>query len=199
MEKGYLNKNIVFIGEFKPSKFDKLYFIKNELLSEDDFLEGSIFLPDISIIETKNYNIEVNQNRFTINFKTIEFELNFEKLTHILRDSIIRVFGFNFKRVLFLEDATETKKFFYIENNNINKFFDSDDTAYGYYVSRSIDESRLKLDIKPVMLHKVDENLLVNALDFSFNFHFENIDFRNKLSMYSYFENLSLEIINSYE
>lgn len=199
MEKGYLNKNIVFIGEFKPSKFEKLYFIKNELLSEDDFLEGSIFLPDISIIETKNYNIEVNQNRFTINFKTIDFELNFEKLIHILRDSIIRVFGFNFKRVLFLEDVTETKKFFYIENNNINKFFDSDDTAYGYYVSRDIDESRLKLDIKPVMLHKVDENLLVNALDFSFNFHFENIDFKNKLSMYSYFENLSLEIINSYE
>ena len=97
MEKGYLNKNIVLIGEFKPSKFDKFYFIKNQLLNEDDFLEGSVFLPDIAVIDTGNYLIEVNHNRFSINFKIVDSKIDFEKLILVLRDSNVRAFGFNFK------------------------------------------------------------------------------------------------------
>lgn len=199
MEKGYLNKNIVFIGEFKPSKFDKFYFIKNQLLNEDDFLEGSVFLPDIAVIDTGNYLIEVNHNRFSINFKIVDSKIDFEKLILVLRDSNVRAFGFNFKRALFLNNVSDTKRFFYFEKNILNSHFDTENSAYGYYVSRDFEGSRLKLDMKPVQLQKVDENLLVNALDFSFNFHFESANFEEKLSNFNSFEELSLEIINSYE
>lgn len=199
MEKGYLNKNIVFIGDFKPSKFDKFYFIKNQLLNEDDFLEGSVFLPDIAVIDTGNYLIEVNHNRFSINFKIVDSKIDFEKLILVLKDSNVRAFGFNFKRALFLNNVSDTKRFFYFEKNILNSHFDTENSAYGYYVSRDFEGSRLKLDMKPVQLQKVDENLLVDALDFSFNFHFESANFEEKLSDFNSFEELSLEIINSYE
>ena len=60
MELRYINKNIVLIGEFRPATFDKLAFIKSGLLSEDDFLGGSMFLPDLTIIDTPNLVIEIN-------------------------------------------------------------------------------------------------------------------------------------------
>ncbi|MGE0932489.1 hypothetical protein [Peijinzhouia sedimentorum] len=199
MEKSYINKNLVFIGEFKPSNFDKFTFIKEGFLVEEDFLDGSIFLPDLTIIDTKNLVIEINQNRLSINFKIVDFEINIGKLISLLSTSKIKAFGFNFKRALFINDSNESKKYFYFENNVLNKFFNSNDTAYGYYVSRNIMDARLKLDIKPVQLQKINEDVYFNALDFSFNFHFEDDNFVEKLESYRLYEQMTLDIINNYE
>lgn len=199
MTKGYLNRNIVFIGEFKPAIFDRLYFTKGNFLSENDFLEGSIFLPDLTIIDTKNFVIEINQNRFSINFKEVNFKIEASLLIKLLRDSKIKAFGFNFKRALFIENISDSKKYFFFENNVLNNFFNSKETAYGYYISRPFEGSRLKLDIKPVKLQKVDENIVLNALDFNFNFHFEATNYEEELEKYAIYENLTLQVLNDYE
>jgi hypothetical protein len=201
MESQILNKNIVFIGEFKPSLFDKLYFIKKQIISEDEFLPTSLFLPDLTIIETKNYLLDINSNRFTISYKNLEDKnlpnpLNIEKA---LEESKVNAFGFNFKIDIFIDDKNETKKYFYFEDNRLNKFFDSENSAYGYYVSKDLENCRLRLDIKPVQLQKITENLLIDAIDFNFNFHFENSNYLKELTNFNHYQDLTLEIINHYE
>lgn len=198
MELGFINKNIVLIGDFKPVSFDKLSFIKSGFLAEEDFLDSSIFLPDLTIIDTPSFIIEINSDRFSLNFKLVDIKIDFEKFKSLLSNSKIIAFGFNFKRAVFLNQLSDTKKFFYFEKNVLNNFFDSDNTAYGYYISKDYEDSRLKLDIKPVQLQKVNENVVLNALDFSFNFHFNNSNFYEKFAAFETYENLTLEIISNY-
>jgi len=201
MESQILNKNVVFIGEFKPTLFDKLYFIKKGIISEEEFLPNSLFLPDLTIIETDNFVLEINPNRFTISYKIIENkELpNVSNIEKALVESKVNAFGFNFKIVIFIEDKSATKNYFYFEENKLNKFFNTENTAYGYYVSKDLENCRLKLDIKPVQLQKINENSLIDAIDFNFNFHFENSNYSEELKKFKSYEDLTLDIINAYE
>ena len=198
MESQILNKNIVFIGEFKPSIFDKLYFIKKRIIAEEEFLPNSLFLPDLTVIDTENYLLEITTNKFTISYKIIENQdlPNTIKIEKALEESKVNAFGFNFKIDIFIDDRSVTKKYFYFADNKLNQFFDSDNSAYGYYVSKDLEECRLKLDIKPVQLQKITENVLIDAIDFNFNFHFENSNYSEQLSKFKNYENLTLEIIN---
>ncbi|MDP3928535.1 MAG: hypothetical protein Q8R57_05895 [Bacteroidota bacterium] len=201
MESQILNKNIVVLGEFKPVQFDKLFFIKKNLFKEMDFLPTSIFLPELAIIETNRFLIEINQSKLTITYKLFnnDNESSYLNIEAILENSKVKAFGFNFKIDVFLNAKTESKKFFFFKENLLNNYFNSEDTAYGYFISKNLDTGRLNLDIKPVQLQKVGESKLVDALDFNFNFHFEHSEINSQIKRYAEFEEITKKIIKSYE
>ena len=198
MEKSIVEKNIVLLGEFKPSKFDKLFFIKNAIITEDEFSDDSIFLPDFSLISTNKLTLEINENRILIEFKNeIISKFNFEAIENI---SKIVSFGFNFKWLLFPDDlCKKSRNYFYLENSIINKYFYEDNSAFGYYASTNYENSRIKMDVKPIQIHSVNNSEIKNALDFNFNFHFENQELLDTIAHFDRYQSYTAEIINNYE
>lgn len=209
MDIAFIEKNIVILGNFKPSKYDKLFFIKNDLIKEVDFLENSLFMTEISIIETINFGINVTQQQIVISAKNPTIVNNIQSIASaIIKDdsNSINAIGYNFKWFIFVESELNelTKKLFYTTNNNvINKYFNTDDTVYGYYVSKDYDYSRLKLDIKPILVQKIDTSEKSKVLNFDFNFHIEstnysNGDLSNLVLDYAKFEEQTKIIITEY-
>ncbi|MDI9366219.1 MAG: hypothetical protein QM541_14780 [Flavobacterium sp.] len=175
-----IEKNIVILGIFKPNLFDKLFFIKNNLADESHFTDKSVFIPELSIIDTNEFIVNITQNRIVINTKNANINNNIQNIAAsiiINTDSIINAIGYNLKWVLFIEQNLNkfSKQLFFSDNNKtINNYFNSEDTEYGYYVSKDYEYSRLKLDIKPSIIQKIDTNEKIRVLTFDFNFHIEN-------------------------
>ncbi|GAA4137922.1 hypothetical protein GCM10022216_14480 [Sphingobacterium kyonggiense] len=200
MEKAILNNNIVILGNFKPATFDKLFMIKSGLVEDGEFLDESIFSPDYALIVTEKLLFEIEKNKVSLNFKDDKLIKEGEKITKIFKNSDIKAFGFNFKRALILDDFNQYKKFFYFENNVLNKHFDGNETTYGYYVSKDFEDYRLSLNIKPLKLQKIEEEEEeMDALDFNFNFHFSKGDLIKELSNALKYENITVGILNDYE
>jgi hypothetical protein len=204
-----IEKNIVILGAFKPTKFDKLFFIKNNLANGNDFTEKSIFISDFSLVDTNEFTVNITPNSIVINTKNENINNNIQKIASFIilnNDTNITAIGYNLKWSLFLQkDLNEiTKELFFANNNNtINKFFSTNNTAYGYYVSRDYEYSRLKLDIKPSLIQKIDTNEKIKVLIFDFNFHIENTFTNEQLNNivldYENFINLANTIISEYE
>jgi hypothetical protein len=210
MDTTFIEKNIVILGNFKPSRYDKLYFIKNDLIKEFDFLDNSMFMSEISIIETSNFVINVTQQQIVISAKNPSKETTIQNIASLIindENIYINAIGFNFKWFMFVDNYLNdfTKKLFYTPNNTvINKHFNTDDTLFGYYVSKNYEYSRLKLDIKPLLVHQVDTNVKRNVLNFDFNFHIErssysNVELSKLLLDYNRFENEAKLILAEHE
>ena len=105
-------------------------------------------------------------------------------------DLSVSAAGVNFHFYKFSKGDTQnlSKKYFYNENNLINKFFDGDDVNYGYYISKNFDDARLKLDIKPATVQNLESNVSEKLIQFQFNFH---VDFQtnSKDKLFSVIEN----------
>ncbi|QOW09922.1 hypothetical protein Q73A0000_05875 [Kaistella flava (ex Peng et al. 2021)] len=198
MEKVLIDKNIVVAGEFKPSAYDKLYFIKNEILEEEDFLEDSIFLPDNSIVSTENFNIDIKFNRIIISFKK---KLNSEelKLDSFLSHLSATLFGFNFKWLLIVDDFLEfSKANFFFEQNKLNHFFPESESSYGYSISSTFENSKVRLRINPIELVAKDGTNTKEALEFNFNYHFWD-NYKETIQQFEKFESHSNKILSAYE
>jgi len=206
MEKEFIQSNIVMLGDFNPANYDKLFFIKNDLISEEEFLESSIFTPKFSRINTKDLVIDIELNKVLIfNSTDVENEL-LKNIAEKIVDTPakVNVIGFNFKWFLLIDNIYNfTKKQFYLQDNNIlNKHFNSEDTAYGYYISDDFLNSHLKLEIKPSILQEVSTNKSQNILSFDFNFHIEKVQdntIENSLDNYTSYLNKAQQIILDYE
>ena len=147
-----VNKNIVLLGEFSPTIFDKHFFIKKGIFKEDEDFKNTVFVPELSIIETDDFFVEIRSNRFTVEIKNPNTQIF--NISEVINASKIYAVGFNFKWFVPINGLEDTKELFWFEHNKLNSFFDSDNSAYGYYVSKNFKRSRMKLDIKPIQAKK---------------------------------------------
>lgn len=182
MELSLTVKNIVIVGIFKPSKFDKYFFLKNNIFEEGEIAETSIFSSEFSIIETQDFNLTVLSNQLIFTEKEPQLkDLMSEIFSKIINSVDINAsgFGINLHWFLFSEDKTNelSKKYFYNETSTINDFFKGDNISYGCYLSKDFGNSRMKLDIKPVTVTKIGTELEQRVIVFNFNFH---TDLKNK-------------------
>lgn len=208
MEKKFIDSSIVLLGNFKPVIFDKLFFIKNELISEENFLESSIFTPNFSRIETADLILLIESNKIVLVSRSNNSELLKLISTKIINEqsSSLNIIGFNFKWFVFIDEIHEyTKsKFYSPTNNSLNNNFDGDKTAYGYYMSKDFKNSRMKLDIKPNILKQINSSKEQNILSFDFNFHIEGTNndvslFKESLGDYKSYVDKAEKIISEYE
>lgn len=94
---------------------------------------------------------------------------------------------------------------FYNSNNKmIEKHFNTEDSSYGFYVSRSYKESRLKLDVKPSIITNTESKSIKSVINFAFNFHHDlkSEDGKDKileyLKLYPDYQKQSQLMMNSY-
>jgi hypothetical protein len=206
MEKKFIESNIVLLGNFKPTVFDKLFFIKNNLILEEDFSESSVFTPNFSKIETSDLIIIIESNKIVLVSRTNKSDLLKSILLNIINESStsLNIIGFNFKWFILLDEIPKyTKsKFFSPTNESLNNHFNDDNTAYGYYISSDFKNSRMKLDIKPNIVKEINNHKEQNILSFDFNFHIEiedNSIFNESLNDYMSYVNKAEQIISEYE
>ncbi len=186
-------KNIVVIGDFIPQKFDKYFFLKNNIFEENEILETSIFLPEFCVLQTSFVTVQITSQQLIINDINTDKFYDMTSLTKKIieySDLSVSAAGVNFHFYKFSKGDTQnlSKKYFYNENNLINKFFDGDDVNYGYYISKNFDDARLKLDIKPATVQNLESNVSEKLIQFQFNFH---VDFQtnSKDKLFSVIEN----------
>jgi len=206
MKQEFLESNIVLLGKFSPSKYDKLFFIKNELIKEEKFSEKSIFTPEFSNIITDKLLINVRSNQLLIVNRLDGKIKKSNKIAKIIfeNNSEIDAVGFNFKYFIFSDNEIKehTKKVFYPINSEIlNKTFDTKDSAFGYYASKKFLNSRMKLDIKPVLVRNIKDDVSLKTLSFDFNFHIMNKEnyIQKSLNEYSVYCKEVNKIISNYE
>ena len=64
-----LEYTVIVADKFNPSIFDRYWLIKNEIVSEEDFLPGGMYAEGISQISTKDFDIIVLPDRLQFNPK----------------------------------------------------------------------------------------------------------------------------------
>ncbi len=198
METAFLNNNVIVIGSFKPSNFDKLAFVERDILSSKDFDDQSVFTPEFSQIVSDNLLIQITPEKANFTFKKEIFEVDIEKLSSLFEQSQISAFGINFQRAIIFDSEKKSKDFFYFDGNKLNSFFDPNKTEYGYSVTQDFGEYRLTINFKPLQLQKVEKNDVFKALDVSFNFHFNSSQLEDKLGNFNTYQSLTNDILNNF-
>jgi hypothetical protein len=205
-------KNIVLAGAFGLPIFDKYFFIKNNIIKEEEMLVGTIFdaIGAIQVV-CKKFNIVIASNQFIItgtnedDSDTINDVIS--KIVSASSGSIkINAMGMNFHWHLGDKNqALEKTSRDYFYNDKINlmaNFFKSSDSMFGFYASTNFKDARLKLDVKPAIVNKIQEGVKENYILFAFNFHFDvkdNTQALKNISEYSSYKEESRKIILTYK
>jgi len=208
MRKEFIESNIVIIGEFKPSVYDKYFFIKNKLIPEEKFNDETFYItPKFCRLDTEEISIDIDTERVAIINKLDSVKA--KDIAHKIiseSENKIKAVGLNFKWFIFIDKSIPeyTQEIFYSPNNKIiNNHFNTKDVAYGYYVSKEFNDSRMRLDVKPMRLKEVDSNIDESVMVYDFNFHIEeqnNFDIHAKaLENYLKYEKEVKNIISSYD
>lgn len=176
--------NIVLAGSLSPSMFDKYFFIKHEIIMEEEMIGKPVFDPlGLTNVITKNYTVVITNGQILIeNSNDTDFQIE-EVALKILKattnESIfIIAMGFNYHRFFSIEGTTMeeiTRKSFYNEKVPIlTDHFSASDSSFGIYASTNFRDARMKLEVKPFLTHQVGQTLLSEpSMGFLFNFHFE--------------------------
>ena len=204
-----VNQSIVLVGIFNPLFFDRYFFIKNQIVVEENINEHTFSVAELSQLMTTHFHLVAHPNQIIItpfdpqNRVKVGIDQVAIKLVDALPESKITASGINFLWFRDVDDtdlSSVTKESFFSENNLIQKkYFDSDDCHFGFYSSRNIKNCRLKLDVKPVIK---DQNRK-HSIQYQFNFHrdYPNPDENNSeiisvIKNYSDFWNESKKMIN---
>ena len=174
-------QNVVLVlNNINTGIFDKFWFVDNGVFTRDEFLQDSIFAPGISVVSTNECNLSIlpNQIQFAVKSDDPEVGLNcvMQKMSAFIRalsNVGVLAMGMNFSWRI--EDDEKsimafTKHLFNNQTTAINEYFNHDDARFGSYFSQDVDnETRLKLDIKPVK--SIENGIGVDFVLASFNYH----------------------------
>ncbi|MBC7475272.1 MAG: hypothetical protein H7263_13355 [Candidatus Sericytochromatia bacterium] len=203
-------KNIVINGTFSPQKFDKYFFLKNEIFNEGEIEDSSIFLTDFCIINTKKIHIQITQQQLIITEVTSDTLVSVMDIAEkIIKQTefLATASGINFHYYKFTSDDIHqlSKKYFFNVNSEVNKYFSNDDVSYGYYLSKDFKGTRLKLDMKPATIQRADSGVNERIIQFQFNFHSDFTEQSNTKQLleviknYQIYFNETQQIISLYE
>lgn len=208
-------KNIVLVGLFNPALFDKFFFIKYNIIKEEEILPGSNFAAiGMMQLVCNKFNLVITPNQVIISSTRPESdkdEISGVMLSIIDAGNIanVKAFGMNFNWLA--KESTQTlektsKNYFYNEKMKLfSKYFISPDSMYGVYASTNFKGSRLKLDIKPTKLEDSLKTIIQEQISFAFNFHFDIKNSSNSLELikyltdYSTYREQSEQIISIYK
>ena len=131
-------KNVVFVGSFNPALFDKYFFIKNDIVKEEEILPNSIFESfGIINILTKNCTITIFPNQIIINDNQVDVDSTRLStisiaLTQAMTSQTVSAIGFNFTYFLGngeMNISDFSRNYFYNDKINlISNFFNSSDS-----------------------------------------------------------------------
>ncbi len=201
-------RNIVLLGVFQPSNYDKYFFIKNHIVTEDEILPISSFNTDIVQLFTDKLSLVIIFNQIIINSNHPEDKVKIDNIiNNILKQpsSSYTAIGINFHWNIDSENNSLTKTtrdLFYDKNNKLfEQYFQTEDANYGLYVSKNFKNCRLKLDVKPQVILQEPNKEEKKVVNFAFNFHRDVINqemIMDELSLYDMYEEESKKIMSIY-
>jgi len=170
---------IVAARQFNPTVFSQLWFVRNEVVAEEDFGPGYLFSEAVVQMATPQFLLLVvpSQLQFTPNEQVERQQgLILEKVGRIverLPHTPYVAVGLNI--VWHMRDEQMrieqlSRGLFFKGDSELYQRFDAEDARFGAYLSRDIFGCRLKLDIKPISLDESGREEM-QRLQFAFNFH----------------------------
>jgi hypothetical protein len=178
-----VNSNVVITSTaLSPSMFSQIFFVKNNVIAENEFLEGSIFSDQFCQVSTKEFHFISFQGanmQFSLRLGSdVGGQFVADKLMSIVRGlGPIRfaAVGINFG---WLEGADEPavnaigRRLFFNRGQIPYTHFDGPDARFGAYMSKDFLGTRLKLDMQPVIALLPPAHP-AHKFSFAFNFHKE--------------------------
>jgi hypothetical protein len=152
---------VILAQNFNPSIFNRHWLVKkdNVFLQDEDILPSSIFSPEIVLVNSKSTRLLVTPEQ--LQFELVDMDANFyeaiEKtlipMVSVLKEIPYRAVGINF--VFYVEEKDKSvidlsKELFFKNDTKLLNPFDNEDARFGTYMRKTIEDSRLKLDVKPV-------------------------------------------------
>lgn len=199
MNTSQAGKTIVFVGIFQVAEFDKFFFIKNGFFKEEEIRNIPLFTPEVVQINIEGVNIVITVQQIIITQFKMDSEMG-KDIALLFAKYInhnIQAVGVNFSWNLAPTEnlEKETKEYFFNERNKMfTEFFNTPDSMYGSYVSKDFMNGRLKLEIKPQMVTRVniktrEQGELLPVINFAFNFHYQVAPKRENSSLVDFIKN----------
>lgn len=169
---------VIVAHQFNPSIISQMWLVRNGVAGEDDFGGGCIFTPVIVQVEARDFRLLVvpEQLQFAPKIDTEAVQALVESkvgaIVSALPHTPYRAVGINVNWHIMPEDEPFdgfVRRLFFREHSSLYSAFDQDDARFGSYLSKSMFGSRLKLDIKPIMVNT--ELGAHERLQLAFNFH----------------------------
>lgn len=177
-----ITQNIVLVTDtINPSMFGQYWFIENKIYKAEEILGDSVFVPGFTSVSAVDSQITIVPNQIQMSIKDSSqgaayscLKNRLAKMMQILATVPVKAMGINFLWKVEADnmDIHSLSRLFFADNpSRIYDYFNKPDSRLGAYFSQNYDDNtRLKLDIKPVRaeveVDKETEFLLV-----SFNYH----------------------------
>tara|TARA_B100000745_G_C20099891_1_gene376173 strand:- start:112 stop:774 length:663 start_codon:yes stop_codon:yes gene_type:complete len=180
------NQNIIILTEqFSPSIITSYWLIKNKIFKEDEIGDESIFSKEVCQIATERFNVIVFPSQINVVIKEIDKGANRESLETVkalinsLPHIVYKAAGINFSYNIpdkKFEGEELSKILFFNPKDELHGKFNNENAKFGTYLSMDFDKCRLKLDIKPSILNRINKNgkpeqEVEEVISFAFNFH----------------------------
>ena len=174
-------QNVVLVlNNINTGVFDKFWFVDNGVFTREEFLQDSIFAPGLSVVSTNECSLSVLPNQVQFAVKSDDPQVGTDcvkqKMSAFIKAlSNVRVVAMGMNFSWRVEDKERqitvlTRELFASPQDGLHQFFNHKDARFGTYISQNIDdETRLKLDIKPV--NSLENGVLVDFVLVAFNYH----------------------------
>ena len=174
-----INQNVVIVSDgINTASFSQFWFIQNGVFKQDEILPDSIFAPGLTNLSAIDCNILIVPNQIQFTIKSDDILLAKECITKRLLPIVqtistmhLKAMGLNFTWRINAQENIPifSKRIFCNQASSLSSVFNDDNARFGTYMSKDFKGTRLKLDIKPVI---INENGRANEFILAaFNFH----------------------------
>lgn len=182
--KKFYNMSVVLLGNFSPMMFQPYWLLKNGIIDQQEFdsidksSDKFLITNALTVFETNNFTVRIEQKRFMVMAKKEPFVLLvdfIDKLYEAISGIQIEKFGVNFSFHISLQTKENMKRFgdAILPKEPFGNFFDySNDTE-------DKKSGLLSMTLKRYQQHgytnlKIETSLMSpNSIFFDFNNHFE--------------------------
>ena len=177
-----ITQNVVVVTDtINPSMFGPFWFTENKIFKPEEILADSVFVTGFTSLSSIDSQITIVPNQIQMSIKETSQSASYTclknrlaKILQLLSTIPVKAIGINFLWKVASEELdvhSLSKNLFADNTTRIYDYFSKADARFGAYFSQNIDDNtRLKLDIKPVHAEeeagKKSEFILA-----SFNYH----------------------------
>jgi hypothetical protein len=177
MDSRLVNSSVVVAAHhFNPSVFSQLWLVRNNIVSETEFLTGCVFTDMIANIRTHAFELLVTQDQCQFSplggteaHQTVIVE-KVGSVIRLLPHTPFTAMGLNFIWHVEPLDVSEFGRTRFCKcDAPLYDNFNCEDARFGAYLSKDALGFRLKIDIKPLTM--TISGASKELFQFSFNFH----------------------------
>jgi hypothetical protein len=172
---------VIVAQQFNARIITQLWLVRNEIVRDDEFHEGSIFSDVVVQVRAAPFQMLVLPDQVQM-VPTVsrdqEEDILVQRLGRLVRElphTPYKALGLNFAWHLIPADgdmARISREMFYIPDRPLQRNFAVENAHFGGYMSKDFQGFRLKLEVKPMIVTLADGRV-ESRLHFGFNYHFD--------------------------